>query len=92
MKTKLAKEEKEILDSFEKGEWIPVTNLSKRKKELVAYARNTLRKDKRLNIRISERDLIELQRKAVKEGLPYQTYVSSIIHKFINGALVEAGK
>ena len=90
MKTKLAKEEKEILDSFEKGEWIPVTNLSKRKKELVAYARNTLRKDKRLNIRISERDLIELQRKAVKEGLPYQTYVSSIIHKFINGTLIEA--
>lgn len=89
MKTKLTKEEKEILDSFEKGEWIPVTNLTKRKKELVAYARNTLRKDKRLNIRISERDLIELQRKAVQEGLPYQTYVSSIIHKFINGALVE---
>ena len=92
MKTKLAKEEKKILDSFEKGEWIPVANLSKRKKDLVAYARNTLRKDKRLNIRISERDLIELQRKAVKEGLPYQTYVSSIIHKFINGTLVEAGK
>jgi predicted DNA binding CopG/RHH family protein len=92
MKTKLAKEEKKILDSFEKGEWIPVTNLSKRKKELVAYARNTLRKDKRLNIRISERDLLELQRKAVKEGLPYQTYVSSIIHKFINGTLVEARK
>jgi len=92
MKTKLAKEEKEILDSFEKGEWIPVTNLSKRKKELAVYARNTLRKDKRLNIRISERDLIELQRKAVQEGLPYQTYVSSIIHKFINGTLVESEK
>jgi predicted DNA binding CopG/RHH family protein len=92
MKTKLTKEEKEILDSFEKGEWVPVADLSKRKKELAEYARNTLRKDKRLNIRISERDLIELQRKAVKEGLPYQTYVSSIIHKFINGTLVEAGK
>jgi predicted DNA binding CopG/RHH family protein len=92
MKTKLTKEEKEILDSFEKDEWIPVTNLEKRKKELVAYARNTMRKDKRLNIRISERDLLELQRKAVSEGLPYQTYVSSIIHKFINGSLVEAGK
>ncbi|MBU2623472.1 MAG: antitoxin [Proteobacteria bacterium] len=92
MKAKLTKEEKEILDSFEKGEWIPVTNLTKRKKELVAYARNTLRKDKRLNIRISERDLLELQRKAVKEGLPYQTYVSSIIHKFINGSLVETVK
>lgn len=92
MKTKLSKEDKEILDSFEKGEWIPVTDLAKRKKELAEYARNTLRKDKRLNIRISERDLIELQRKAVKEGLPYQTYVSSILHKFINGTLVEAGK
>ena len=92
MKTKLTKEEKEILDSFEKDEWAPVTNLTKRKKELMAYARNTLRKDKRLNIRISERDLLELQKKAVNEGLPYQTYISSIIHKFINGNLVEARK
>ena len=90
MKIRLTKEEKEILESFEKGEWVPVKNLAKRKKELAEYARNTLRKDKRLNIRISERDLIELQRKAVQEGLPYQTYVSSIIHKFINGTLVEA--
>ncbi len=89
MKTKLTNKEKEILDSFEKDEWISVANLSKRKKELVAYARNTMRKDKRLNIRISERDLLELQRKAVNEGLPYQTYVSSIIHKFLNGSLVE---
>ena len=63
------------MDSFEKGEWVPVADLSKRKKELTEYARNTLRKDKRLNIRISERGLIELQRKAVKEGLPYP-YVS----------------
>jgi predicted DNA binding CopG/RHH family protein len=92
MKAKLTTEEKEILDSFEKDEWVPVADLSKRKKELVAYARNTLRKDKRLNIRISERDLLELQRKAVNEGLPYQTYVSSIIHKFLNGSLIEAGK
>jgi predicted DNA binding CopG/RHH family protein len=92
MKTKLTKEEKKILDSFEKDECVPVANLTKRKKELVAYARNTLRKDRRLNIRISERDLLELQKKAVNEGLPYQTYVSSIIHKFINGSLVEAGK
>ena len=89
MKTKLSKEEKEILKSFEKGEWVPVADLPKRKKELIEYARNTLRKDKRLNIRISERDLVELQRKAVREGLPYQTYVASIIHKFVNGALVE---
>jgi predicted DNA binding CopG/RHH family protein len=92
MKTRLTKEEREIVKSFEKGEWVPVTALSRRRKELMQYARNTLKKDKRLNIRISERDLLELQRKAVKEGLPYQTYVSSIIHKFINGALVEEKK
>jgi predicted DNA binding CopG/RHH family protein len=78
------------LDSYERGEWIPVKNLATRKAELSRYARNTLKKDKRLNIRISERDLNELQRKAVSEGLPYQTYVSSIIHKFINGKLIEA--
>jgi predicted DNA binding CopG/RHH family protein len=90
MTAKLTKEEKKILDSFEKNEWVPVRNLSKRKTELMRYARNTLKKDKRLNIRISERDLNELQRKAAIEGLPYQTYVSSIIHKFINGKLIEA--
>ncbi len=89
MKIKLTKEEKEILDSFEKGEWVPTKNLSKRKLELMQYARNTFKKDKRLNIRISERDLNELQRKAVIEGLPYQTYLSSIIHKFVNGMLIE---
>ena len=90
MKTKLTKEENKILKSFENNEWVPESNLLKRKKELMQYARNTLKKDKRLNIRISERDLVELQRKAVKEGLPYQTYVTSILHKFINGALIEA--
>jgi hypothetical protein len=45
MKTKLTKEEQVILESFEKGEWAPVKNLSKRKAELMSYARNTLRKD-----------------------------------------------
>ena len=90
MKDRLNEEEQEILDSFERGEWVPVKDLSKRKKELIRYARDTLKKDKRLNIRISERDLNELQKKAVSEGLPYQTFVSSIIHKYVNGRLVEA--
>lgn len=90
MKAKLTKEEQEIVDSFEKGEWVPVKNFSKRKAELMRYARNTLKKDRRLNIRISGRDLTELQKKAVSEGLSYQTYVSSIIHKFVNGKLIEA--
>jgi predicted DNA binding CopG/RHH family protein len=70
-----------ILDSFEKGEWVPVKNLPRRRAELMKYARNTLKKDKRLT---------EIQRKAVSEGLPYRTYVSSIIHEFIGGRLREA--
>jgi len=90
MKDRLTEEEQEILDSYERGEWVPVKDLSKRKRELIRYARNTLKKDKRLNIRISERDLNELQKKAVSEGLPYQTFVSSIIHKYVSGKLVEA--
>ena len=89
MKNRLTEEEQGILDSFERGEWVPVKDLSERKRELIRYARNTLKKDKRLNIRISERDLNELQKKAVSEGLPYQTFVSSIIHKYVNGKLVE---
>ena len=83
--SKLDKEEKEILDSFEKGEWKKSSNLSKRKTELSDYARATIRKDKRVNIRISERDLRELQRSAQREGLPYQTLISSILHKYVNG-------
>jgi predicted DNA binding CopG/RHH family protein len=92
MRSKLTKEEKEIVSSFENEEWKPVDDLQKRKKLLSEYAQNTVKKDRRLNIRISERDLLELQKRAVKEGLPYQTFVSSIIHKYINGLLLEAEK
>ena len=83
------KEEKEILESFERGDWKSVPHLNERKKQLKEYTRATLRKDKRLNIRISKRDLNELQRRAVHEGLPYQTYISSLLHKFVNGHFVE---
>jgi len=81
----LDKEEKELLDSFEKGEWKSSSNIADRKTELKDYARATIRKDKRVNIRISERDLKELQRIALREGLPYQTLISSILHKYVNG-------
>ena len=88
MKTKLTKEEQEILESFEKTNGSG-KKLFKKKRRTYNVCKNTLKKDKRLNIRISERDLNELQRRAVSEGFPYQTYVSSIIHKFINGKLTE---
>lgn len=79
------KNEKSLLKSFEKDEWQSAPNLSKRKLELEKYASETIRKDKRVNIRMSGRDLRELQRLALREGLPYQTLISSILHKYING-------
>ena len=87
MTDKINKDEQDLLKSFERGEWKSVNNLKERKSDLKDYARTTMRKEKRVNIRISERDLKELQRKAVQEGLPYQTFISSILHKFINGNL-----
>ena len=89
MKTILDKEEKEILESFENDEWKSVPDLKKRKSQLREIAKETLKKNRRLNIRISEIDLRHLQRKALHEGLPYQTFVSSILHKFVNGGFKE---
>lgn len=87
---KLTAEEKEILESFERDEWVPVKNLPAERKRVREYARATLKKEKRVNIRISNRDLSELRRKAIHEGLPYQTFISSLLHKFINGNLTGA--
>ena len=88
---KLTTEEREILRSYEKGEWITTKKLSADRRELQQYAKAALRKDKRVNIRISGNDLVQLQHRAVHEGIPYQTLISSILHKFLNGRLVERG-
>lgn len=85
-KVRLSKEEKKLLDSVESGDF--VSTLTKaRKEELEAVATNTFKKDKRINIRISNRDLIAVQSRASEEGIPYQTLVSSIIHKYVSGSL-----
>jgi predicted DNA binding CopG/RHH family protein len=86
---KLTKEEKDILDSVERGEWKQIPNFNREAKRFQESAQATLRKDKRVNIRMTERDLIHFQKKAIEEGLPYQTLISSILHKYINGRLVE---
>ena len=83
----LNKEEKEILDAYEKGDFSSIPNAKKEIAKYREYAKSTLQKNKRINIRISERDLIHLQKEAVAEGLPYQTFISSILHKFISGQL-----
>ena len=85
-KLKLSKEEKEILKDFEAGEFESVLT-PKRKKFLQAVAAETFKKDKRINIRISSRDLESLQRRALEEGIPYQTLVSSVLHKYVSGGL-----
>ncbi len=73
-------EEKEILRSYEKGEWKSVKAPKARYKK---YADATFKKDKRLNIRISSKDLDGIQTIALEEGLPYQTLVASVIHKYV---------
>ena len=77
----LDKEEQELLDSVERGEWKPVKHLAKVKKELMVAARNTLNKTRNINIRLSERDVHKLKARAIKEGIPYQTLASSIPHQ-----------
>lgn len=86
---KLTKEEKDILDSVERGEWKRIPNFKRQAKRFHESAQATLRKDKRVNIRMTERDLVQFQKKAIEEGLPYQTLISSVLHKYINGSLIE---
>ena len=85
-KLRLSKEEKKLLESVESGDY-ESTLTDARRKELEAAATNTFKKDKRINIRISNRDLIAVQSRASEEGIPYQTLVSSIIHKYVSGSL-----
>ncbi len=86
---RLTPEEKSLLDSVERGEWKRIPDFQRESARYQASARATLRKDKRVNIRMAERDLIRFQKTAVHEGLPYQTLISSILHKYINGRLIE---
>ena len=86
---KLDKEEQDLLESYERGEWKSVKNLKQEIKKHKEYARQTLRKDKRVNIRISSMVLDELQARAIEDGMPYQTLISSILHRFVTGRLID---
>lgn len=88
-KLELDQEELEILRDFERGEFESINRFREEKRRLEESARQTMRKDKRINIRISSRDLEKIQKKAVKEGIPYQTLISSTLHKFVSGKLKE---
>jgi predicted DNA binding CopG/RHH family protein len=85
----LDSEEKEILDAFDKGVLKRSKNIHQEIKKHRSIAEATFKKDARINIRLSSRDLRSLQARALREGIPYQTFVSSILHKFTEGRLVE---
>jgi predicted DNA binding CopG/RHH family protein len=78
--------ENEILEAYEDGRLKP----SKTPPDYQSIARNTIRKNKKINIRISENDLSALQRRAARDGIPYQTLIGSVLHKFVSGLLKEA--
>jgi len=84
-----ASEENEILEAYEQGRM----KLRKPSKALMAKLADasdrTFKKDKRINIRISNHDLIGIQRKALQKGLPYQTLISGLIHQYVEGDLME---
>lgn len=79
--------ESEILEAYESGKLKPLTPQD----DYQAMARNTMKKNRKINIRISENDLSALRRRAAREGIPYQTLVGSVLHKFASGLLLDAG-
>ena len=81
--------EKDILDDFEKGEFVSIENSKEELKLAKQAATNFMKRDNRINIRISGTDLNMVRRIAVQEGLPYQTLLASVIHKFVTGRLVD---
>ncbi len=83
------KEEQELMKSIETEAWVSVNNLEEEIKKAKKAAQATLTKSERMNIRISSNDLRRLKIRAMEEGMPYQTLVSSIIHKYLIGRLQE---
>ena len=83
----LDKEEQELSESVERGEWRSVPNLKEEIMKAKEYARATVAKNQRMNLRISQKDLDALKVKAMEEGMPYQTLAASVLHKYLTGRL-----
>jgi predicted DNA binding CopG/RHH family protein len=83
------REDQELIDSAERGEWVLAENQEMWKAMLVKTAENTLKKDKRMNVRMSQRDMLLLKTRALEEGIPYQTLVTMVLHKYVTGRLIE---
>ena len=87
--SRLDEEEQEILDAFDAGKLLRAPESEDKKAKHQEYAEAMFKKDARINIRLSSRDLRGLQKKALAEGIPYQTLVASILHKYVEGRLRE---
>jgi predicted DNA binding CopG/RHH family protein len=87
---KLEADEKELLDSVDRGEWRSTRAPKRGLNRYSRAAKATFKKDRRLNIRISTKDLEAIQKRALEEGLPYQTLIASLLHKYASGRLREA--
>jgi len=79
------REEKDLIESYERGEWKSIKK--KRQKVYVKAARQSISKNKRINIRLTPKDYHDIQLRALEEGIPYQTLISSLIHKYNKGKL-----
>ena len=88
--SKLSSEEREILDAFEKGKLERSGNAATQRRHQ-EYAAAMFKKDARINIRLSSKDLRGLQKRALAEGIPCQTLIASILHKYVEGRLSESG-
>lgn len=86
---KLDEFEKDILDAYEKGDLTSTKPSLKEKEKYKAAAQATFLKDRRVNIRLSSPDLMDIQARALEEGVPYQTLIASVLHKYVSGRLVE---
>jgi len=85
-KIRLEEYEQEILELYEDGRLKPASGGD----DYQAIARTTLKKNRKINIRLPENDLIALKRRAAREGIPYQTLIGSVLHKYASGFLKEA--
>ena len=83
--------ELEVLEAYESGKLKPIASKAERQR-MRAAARATAIKDKRVNIRLSSVDLLDIQAKALEEGMPYQTLIASVLHKYVTGRLAEDNK
>jgi len=86
----LDQEEKELMESIEKEEWQPIKNINQAKRKAICAARNTLKNNKHIDLRLSQKDYHQLQIHAIEEGIPYQTLIASIIHKYLNGVKTQS--